>query len=272
MPVRTRPLSGIGVGQDHVERADAVGRDQQQPVGTGVVEVADLAAGPQLARHAHRRRRPPRRGASRASRRRRRGCAGTAPGRRASSAPRRSRRRWTSGLDPRAARKSASRSHAVGGRLLHDRGRRRRATARRRRARAARTGRTRARRRPRGSRASGPGTRAGPRGRREHREHEVEQTARVGQDHALGRRVRDVALVPERHVLERRLRVRRAPRARARRCARSHRVALVRHGADEPFCPSANGSCTSRTSVRARWRISVANCVERRRRDARAPS
>ena len=26
----------------------------------------------------------------------------------------------------------------------------------------------------------------------------------------------------------------------------------------EPFCPSANGSCTSRTSVRARWRISVA--------------
>ncbi len=28
--------------------------------------------------------------------------------------------------------------------------------------------------------------------------------------------------------------------------------------ADEPFCPSANGSCTSRTSVRARWRISVA--------------
>ena len=26
----------------------------------------------------------------------------------------------------------------------------------------------------------------------------------------------------------------------------------------EPFCPSANGSWTSRTSVRARWRISVA--------------
>ena len=29
--------------------------------------------------------------------------------------------------------------------------------------------------------------------------------------------------------------------------------------ADEPFWPLANGSCTSRTSVRARWRISTAN-------------
>ena len=29
--------------------------------------------------------------------------------------------------------------------------------------------------------------------------------------------------------------------------------------ADEPFWPRPNGSCTSRTSVRARWRISVAN-------------
>ena len=29
--------------------------------------------------------------------------------------------------------------------------------------------------------------------------------------------------------------------------------------ADEPFIPAANGSSTSRTSVRARWRISVAN-------------
>ena len=29
--------------------------------------------------------------------------------------------------------------------------------------------------------------------------------------------------------------------------------------ADEPFWPLPNGSCTSRTSVRARWRISVAN-------------
>ena len=29
--------------------------------------------------------------------------------------------------------------------------------------------------------------------------------------------------------------------------------------ADEPFCPLPNGSCTSATSVRARWRISSAN-------------
>ena len=28
--------------------------------------------------------------------------------------------------------------------------------------------------------------------------------------------------------------------------------------AEEPFWPAPNGSCTSRTSVRARWRISVA--------------
>ena len=29
--------------------------------------------------------------------------------------------------------------------------------------------------------------------------------------------------------------------------------------ADDPFCPLPNGSSTSRTSVRARWRISTAN-------------
>ena len=42
-PVSTRPLSGIGVRQHHVERADPVGRDDQQPVVAGLVDVADLA-------------------------------------------------------------------------------------------------------------------------------------------------------------------------------------------------------------------------------------
>ncbi len=42
--------------------------------------------------------------------------------------------------------------------------------------------------------------------------------------------------------------------------------------ADEPFMPCANGSSTSRTSVRARWRISVANrssdvAIEREHRE-----
>ena len=41
--------------------------------------------------------------------------------------------------------------------------------------------------------------------------------------------------------------------------------------ADEPFWPVPNGSSTSRTSVRARCRISSAKRVERRGRDARAP-
>ena len=47
---------------------------------------------------------------------------------------------------------------------------------------------------------------------------------------------------------------------RARPQIRSATIGLRLCGmADEPFCPLPNGSCTSRTSVRARWRISVAN-------------
>ena len=37
--------------------------------------------------------------------------------------------------------------------------------------------------------------------------------------------------------------------------------------ADEPFCPRANGSSTSRTSVRARWRISSGEAIERGREE-----
>ena len=63
----------------------------------------------------------------------------------------------------------------------------------------------------------------------EARQHEVERDGRVGRDHALDRRVADVALVPERHVLER------APRVAAQQPRETadvlgqDRVALVRH-------------------------------------------
>ena len=52
----------------------------------------------------------------------------------------------------------------------------------------------------------------------------------------------------------------RLPRiTRARPVTRSQRTGFRLWGiALEPFCPVVNGSCTSRTSVRARWRISVA--------------
>ena len=86
----------------------------------------------------------------------------------------------------------------------------------------------------------------------------------------LGRGVRDVALVPER----RRSRARRARCARTTRASpqiRSATIGLRLCGiADEPFWPRPNGSSTSRTSVRARWRISSANRVERGGDHARA--
>ncbi len=47
---------------------------------------------------------------------------------------------------------------------------------------------------------------------------------------------------------------------RARPEMRSHVIGLRLCGiADEPFWPRPNGSSASRTSVRCRWRISVAN-------------
>ena len=77
-------------------------------------------------------------------------------------------------------------------------------------------------------------------------EHVVEREERVGDHDALGRRVRDVALVPERDVLE--------PDERS--CARTTRASpQIRSAttgfrlcgiADEPFWPRPNGSCTSR--------------------------
>ena len=93
-------------------------------------------------------------------------------------------------------------------------------------------------------------------------EHVVEREERVGEDDPLGRGVGDVALVPEGDVLE-------PDRAAARTTRASPQIRSATIGlrlcgiADEPFWPAANGSSTSRTSVRARWRISSANRLER---------
>ena len=69
---------------------------------------------------------------------------------------------------------------------------------------------------------------------------------------------RDVALVPERDVLQRRPGRCRAGRARARRRVRSSTGLRLCGIALEPSGLLRNGSSTSRTSVRCRWRISVA--------------
>ena len=68
--------------------------------------------------------------------------------------------------------------------------------------------------------------------------HEVGDQERVGQDHALGRRVADVALVPQRLVLERRP-ARSARSSRASPHTRSQRTGLRLCGiAEEPFWPA----------------------------------
>ena len=67
----------------------------------------------------------------------------------------------------------------------------------------------------------------------------VDQDQRVGDDHALGAGVADVALVPERDVLDRRLRV---PAQHARQAGDAlgrDRVALVRHRARALLLPGA---------------------------------
>ena len=84
-------------------------------------------------------------------------------------------------------------------------------------------------------------------------QHVVGELQRVGEDDALDRRVRDVALVPQRDVLERRPAGCRAARGRGRRAARTFTGLRLCGIALEPFCaPARNGSSTSRTSVR--WR------------------
>ena len=89
------------------------------------------------------------------------------------------------------------------------------------------------------------------------REHVIEQDAGVGENDALGARVADVALVPERDVFQRDTALPRITRARP--LNRSHVIGLRLCGmAELPFWPSPNNSSTSSTSVRWRWRNSVA--------------
>jgi len=76
--------------------------------------------------------------------------------------------------------------------------------------------------------------------------HVVEQDRRVGQDHALGAGVRDVALVPQRDVLDGRARVGAQDPRETRDALGRDRVSLVGI-ALEPFWPARNGSSTSRT-------------------------
>ena len=96
-------------------------------------------------------------------------------------------------------------------------------------------------------------------------EHVVREQQRVGEDDALDRRVRDVALVPQRDVLERRPAGCRAAPGRGRRAARDFTGLRLCGIALEPFCaPARNGSSTSRTSVRWRWRISSGERLDRR--------
>ena len=72
------------------------------------------------------------------------------------------------------------------------------------------------------------------------------------------RGVRDVALVPERDVLEPHLGVAAQHAREARRCARRRPGCACAASRSSPSGPARNGSSTSRTSVRCRWRISVA--------------
>ena len=69
--------------------------------------------------------------------------------------------------------------------------------------------------------------------------HVVEQDRRVGQDHALGAGVADVALVPQRDVLDRRLRVAAQHSRQPGDALGRDRVALVRHRARPLLGPRA---------------------------------
>ena len=95
-------------------------------------------------------------------------------------------------------------------------------------------------------------------------QHEVAERRSRRADHALDRRVRDVALVPQRHVLERR----RRRSARSRRASPyrfSDRIGFFLCGiAEEPFCPLPKASFASPTSVRCQWRTWSADALDAR--------
>ena len=58
---------------------------------------------------------------------------------------------------------------------------------------------------------------------------EIQRHRRIGRDHALGRGVRDIALMPQRDILHRRRHIGPHHAGEASEVLRQHRVALVRH-------------------------------------------
>ena len=62
------------------------------------------------------------------------------------------------------------------------------------------------------------------------REREIERDCCVGRNEAFDRRMRDVALVPQRHVLQRRDNVTAHDARESRDVLRQNRISLVRHG------------------------------------------
>ena len=70
--------------------------------------------------------------------------------------------------------------------------------------------------------------------------------------------MRDVALVPQRHVLQRRDHGHRAPGGRGRSGSRSAPGCACAAWREEPFWPGEKNSSASSTSVRCMWRISMA--------------
>ena len=90
-------------------------------------------------------------------------------------------------------------------------------------------------------------------------EHVVDREKRVGNHHSLRRRMRDVALVPERDVLEADDSEHRGRHARARRFALRQPGSACEASPTSPSGPCQTALAPRATSVRARWRISSAN-------------
>ena len=101
-------------------------------------------------------------------------------------------------------------------------------------------------------------------------DHEVGEAGRVGADHALDRRVRDVALVPQRDVLQRRPARTSAAGARARTGSRTGSGSSCAASPSEPFCPLPNASSPRRPRCAASG-ARRARCARSRCRGAPAP-
>ena len=253
-PVRTRPLSGIRrAGRRRTPRSGR--RDDQDPVVVDVVEVADLAgvavgqSGRVTGRGSSPVDRPPRVRARGPGRSTRRAGPRRAPPTRRPPLP---GRRGTVAARPTSARGACAIRYASS-----------RVSPPRRS--ASRTGWLKTR--PCEDRASPAcGRRGRPCRRRSTEPHGdvVREVQRVGENDALDRRMRDVTLVPERDVLESRPAGWRAGRVRAAQAARSSPGCACAASRSSPSGPVRNGSSTSPTSVRCRWRILVANASIRR--------